>query len=185
MTWQQRGVCFSFASSLFLIPYRSSFPSTQLSFPRVWCLLVGVEGQEQLLNHVHCEGTRVLSCAWPWHTCTQVPWVRTAGFVALPWIRRRVALFVCHTWENHPTTVTWVKHLSCCPGFTSQQWGPFRETVHLPAAWVEKASNNSASEALLFKQSFIYEDFPLKNRCPLAWGKAINVLNYILNQELI
>lgn len=67
----------------------------------------------------------------------------------------------------------------------SQQWGPFHEAVDSPAAWVEKARNNSASEAHLFKQSIIYEDFPLKNRCPLAWGKVINALNYVLNQELI
>lgn len=89
------------------------------------------------------------------------------------------------THTNHPTTVTWVKHLSCCPGFMSQQWESFHEAVHLPAAWVEKAHNNSASEAHLFKQSIFYEDSPLKNRCPLAWGKAINAQNYVLNQELI
>lgn len=103
MTWQQKGVCFSFTSSLFLIPYQISFPSTRLSFPWVWCLLVGAEGQEQLLQHVHCEATCVLCCAWPWHTSTQVLWVSTQGFAALLWIHRPVAVFMCHTWDTyHP-----------------------------------------------------------------------------------
>lgn len=86
MTCQQKGVCFSFASSLFLIPYRISFPSTHLSFTWVWCSLVGVEGQEQFLQHVHCEATRALRgipcCAWPWHSSTQVLWLRTVARIS-------------------------------------------------------------------------------------------------------
>lgn len=91
VTCQQKGVCFSFTFSLFLVPYRISFPSTHLSFTGVSCLLVGVEGQEQLLHHMHCEAC-VLCCVWPWHTSTQVLWVRIVGsaqgLVALPWIPR-------------------------------------------------------------------------------------------------
>lgn len=49
--------------------------------------------------------------------------------------------------------------------------GPFPWGSSFTSCLVEKPCSNSASEEHLFKQSIIYENFPLKNRCPLAEGK--------------
>lgn len=79
------GVCFSFASSLLLIPYLISFPSAHLSCLSVWCLLVGVLAKGQLWQRGRavlllvaaplgwagssCQGRQVSGVGWLLHPC--------------------------------------------------------------------------------------------------------------------